>query len=491
VGAALWKGQRKMLTRSSSGKSLWQSIWAYWGPRDHWARPADGADEDEHWGLEHALHHVAPSTVLDPPKIRAQHRISLVRPLILDSVPEGNWTPLHKCLGFGRLGRYLEANEGGSPLVMAAEHLAGQAVSFPGCVNTLDIAAAHVLVIHVNASSCVLVLTIDLTGNYVNLIDALDAGYAINIEVSGQPLASYVQSLLFPGSEGSRVKIGYERHQLVYYAVKDASDLPDFDTIQRLVYRADLPALPEHCSFVQPAELNRRPTSLAYLGAYVSVLTSQQDYIENAVLLSAMIIVSAAARLRMLKQHALKSLEELRSTPNTEDLSDRRSRLARLAAELRDLQVSLSFDVEDASTIGDLIPSLRVEAFHEALWDSTQIADEIRSVSQMLARLENAVNAEEQAIGVIQQKKDDWRRIAVSIPVGFISLIAIPVTILLTFVSGNQAQVYHGASIFSWHYYGWLYAAIIATMLWTVLMGGVLWSYGRRAVRRMAKASSR
>lgn len=58
-----------------------------------------------------------------------------------------------------------------------------------------------------------------------------------------------------------RAEFAPERHQIVFSPTLDTDDPADL--IQRVIYRADLPHRPEHSTIGYPAELNRRPTTLA------------------------------------------------------------------------------------------------------------------------------------------------------------------------------------------------------------------------------------
>ena len=93
-----------------------------------------------------------------------------------------------------------------------------------------------------------------------------------------------------------------ERHQIVF----DQTPAPDDceDLVQRLIYRTDLPYRKEYSAIRYPAELNRRPGWLAAVGPYVSVACGHADFIENAIFLSAVQAVAAAAQLRAIRHAA-------------------------------------------------------------------------------------------------------------------------------------------------------------------------------------------
>jgi hypothetical protein len=401
---------------------------------------------------------------MQPSKSREYHRVTLVQPIVIEPMviepmPKGVWKPIRDHFDLGELKRYLTDRDELLPKVIVADKYPAERVTIDSLTAVMK--HCHISVINVKGDSCVAVVTLDFVGGYSSVIDVLKAQYPNTLKIDGKSLSDFLGWMLSsPGNHIPVVKIGHERHQIVYYAHENDEEELGLDVVQRLIYRDDLPADPKYCKFECPLELNLRLTSEAYLGIYVSVMTRQVHDVENSVLLSAIMIVSAQARLRMLKESALQQLGKVRNIEWPEELkTDRLRRLAGVSAELRDLQVNLSFDVEDNSTMGGMIPSQRLEAFHQCLWKATKIDQQIAAVSQMLGRLENAVAAEEQAIAAIQQKREDWLRISVSVPLAFVSLIAVPVGLMLSFFSGQQKDLVNDSGFIDSRYtyiYVWI-----------------------------------
>ena len=159
------------------------------------------------------------------------------------------------------------------------------------------------------------------------------------------------------------------------------------DLVQRLIYRADLPYRKDYSAIRYPAELNRRPGWLVAVGPYVSVVCGQQNYVENAIFPSAVQGVGAAAQLRAIRQAAyadvrlFRYFEGTRALPGTAggSWSDRRS--------AGDLELELSYSVEASADLGLLVPSLRTESFHNALYESIGLARKAATAERMLERL--------------------------------------------------------------------------------------------------------
>lgn len=403
-------------------------------------------------------------------------------------MPHGVWKPIRDHFDLGELKRYLTDRDELLPKVIVADKYSGERVTIDSLTAVMK--HCHISVINVKGDSCVAVVTLDFLGDYSSVIDVLKAEHPNSLRIDGKILSDFLGWMLSsPGNPIPEVKRGHERHQIVYYAHENDEKELELDVVQRLIYRDNLPADLDYCEFRRPMELNLRLTSEAYLGIYVSVMTRQVHDVENSVLLSAIMIVSAQARLRMLKESALQQLGKVRNIERPEDLTDRLHRLAAVSAELRDLQINLSFDVEDNSTIGDMIPSQRLEAFHQCLWRATKIDQQIAAVSQMLGRLENAVAAEEQAIAAIQQKKDEWRRKAVSVPFAFVSLIAVPVGLMLAFFNGHQTDLLEKSGFIDSRYM-YIYVWIGLILISALLLGGELWRRGKRETRAMADRRS-
>ena len=67
---------------------------------------------------------------------------------------------------------------------------------------------------------------------------------------------------------------------------------------------------------------------------------------------------------------------------------DRRRTLERIADQLGDLELELSYSVEASADLGLLVPSLRVESFHNALYESMSLASKAVTAGRMLQRLD-------------------------------------------------------------------------------------------------------
>jgi hypothetical protein len=159
----------------------------------------------------------------------------------------------------------------------------------------------------------------------------------------------------------------------------------------------------------------------------VSVVCGHPDFIENSVFVSAVQAVAAAAQLRAIRQAAHADVRQFRDFEATRGTTqDRRRTLERIADQLGDLELELSYSVEATADLGLLVPSLRAESFHNALYDSMSLAAKAVTAGRMLQRLSAAIRAELTAIESIERRADDNRRVRYAVAVGFVSVAAVP-----------------------------------------------------------------
>ncbi len=88
----------------------------------------------------------------------------------------------------------------------------------------------------------------------------------------------------------------------------------------------------------------------------------------------------------------------------------------------------------------------------------------------MLQRLAAAISAELTAIESAERRADDNRRVRYAAAIGFVSAAAIPIGLILAFLSTSTSQVNRAWSMFSHHYLG-MYLAVVAM----IVVGALLW----------------
>lgn len=361
-----------------------------------------------------------------------------------------------------------------TPRVLHRMALDQRKIEFPDWDRPL--AGARLWLFAVPSTQIVAVLSLDLECELADTVDLLEDCFYADLKIDGRPLEAVAAELA--GGTGGFFP---ERHQLAF-----APQLPPAadEIVQRVIYRGDLPNRDEFSTITYPSELNRRPQTIAAVSPYVSVLCGQPEYVEDGIFLSAVQGVASAARLREIRSVAYQAVEAYRGRDRAPQATrDRRRSLASLTSRLGDLELDLSYSVEATADLGMLVPSLRVAGYHDALYETMGLVGKAENVARMLERLERAIRAELTTIESLERRADEDRQLRWSVAIGFVSAVAVPVTLVLTFFGVNAQEVDVRVSMFDGRYWGiyWLTAAIVVT--------GVVASLGlylrqRHAMRR-------
>jgi hypothetical protein len=348
------------------------------------------------------------------------------------------------------------------------------------------VTGARVWLFRLPSGQIVAAVSLDIHGELLDTIDLLEDCYFTDVRARQATIEEHVYGLAT--RLGADTSAGHrflpERHQIVF----DQSPAPDGDDgedlIQRLIYRADLPYRKEYSAISYPAELNRRPGWLAAVGPYVSVVCGHSDFIENSIFASAVQAVGAAAQLRAIRQAAYADVRMFRDLQAADGTTQARRRtLEQIADQLGDLELELSYSVEASADLGLLVPSLRAESFHNALYESMSLAGKAATAGRMLQRLSAAIGAELTAIESAERRADDNRRVRYAVAVGFVSAVAIPASLILAFLGINASQVNSSVSMFSDRYLG-MYLTVAGVIVLGAIVSVGLWVQQRRNIRQ-------
>jgi len=369
------------------------------------------------------------------------------------------------------------------PRVLGREVLDPSVLGFKRWQHPGGVAGVRVWLFRLPSGQIVAALSMDVQCELIDTIDLLEDCYFGDVFIGGTATEEYAYTMatqLGADSNGERSFLP-ERHQIVYDQSPAADDCEDL--IQRLIYRSNLDYRKEYSLIRYPAELNRRPGWLAAVGPYVSVICGHSDFIENAIFLSAVQAVAAAAQLRAIRHAAnadVRLFRDLEAAGGT--TRGRRRTLERIADQLGDLELELSYSVEAVADLGLLVPSLRVESFHDALYESMGLANKAVTAGRMLQRLGSAISAELTAIESIERRADDNRRVRYAVAVGFVSAVAIPASLILAYLGINASQVNPNRSMFSHQYLG-MYLTVASVIVLGVLLSVGLYIQQRREAR--------
>jgi hypothetical protein len=392
-----------------------------------------------------------------------------------------------------RFERYYRLSGDQLPRVLFREALDPGTLRFQRWQHAGTVTGARIWLFRLPSGQLVAALSLDAHCELAETIDLLEDCYFGDVQIGEATAEEHAHTMAAQLGADSSPDHGFlpERHQVVFDEEPAPEDCDDL--VQRLIYRTDLPYRKEYSVIRYPGELNRRPGWLAAVGPYVSVLCGHPDFIQNAVFLSAAQAVGAAAQLRAIRQAAYADVRQFRDLEAAGGTTrDRRRILERIADQLGDLELELSYSVEASADLGLLVPSLRVESFHHALYESMSLAGKAVTAGRMLQRLGSAIRAELTAIESIERRGDENRRVRYAVAVGFVSAVAIPASLVLAFLGINASQVSTRRSMFSHHYLG-MYLTVAAV----IALGGVvslaLYARQRRDARhhRIAGARSR
>ena len=438
----------------------------------------------------------------DPTVSRSTHRVSTIlatsAELVGPSWVEG--VPPSQHLYLGRLARFYDACTDQLPRVLVSEWLDPQSMEFKRWQHRgRRISRARLWVFSVPAAPAVITLSLDVQASTLQLIPLLEDCYYTDVREAGCSLAELALELLHRSgtahNELDQLHIEPECHQLVFLSEASTTTEPTEDVLQRLIYRADLDYRPEHSSIRYPAELNRRPGSLAAVGPFLSVLVAQQDYVENCALLSSVHLVSAMAKVRRIRAETYRSLVAVRRLAAEQRAAEngarsrRRSSFARISERLAEQELELTFGVESTRRIGLLIPSMRVESFHQQLAEVLQLRENTVTVSRMLTRLGTALSAELESIRAYDTRREELRRLRWGVAAGLLTTIGVPVGIVLAFFSGQSAEVKPRASMFAFGLYRGFYGFLASLIVLSLLVFVFLRRREARELRKVARTT--
>jgi hypothetical protein len=369
------------------------------------------------------------------------------------------------------------------PRVLAREDLDVGALTFRHWRPAQLVTAAVIWLFRLPSGQVVAGLSLNMRCELIDTIGLLEECYFGEVQIGEVTAEQYAEAMAARiGADGTQNhRFLPERHQIVF----DQAPAPDDceDLVQRLIYRTDLPYRKEYSAIRYPRELNRRPGWLAAIGPYVSVVRGHPDFIENSIFLSAVQAVGAAAQLRAIRHAAYADVQQFRSLEAAAgNTQSRRRTLERIADQLGDLELELSYSVEATADLGLLVPSLRAESFHDALYEAMGLAKKATTAGRMLSRLASAIGAELTAIESIERRADDNRRVRYAVAVGFVSAVAIPASLILAFLSINATQVNGNLSMFSHHYLG-MYLTVAAVVAAGAVLSLALYIQQRREAR--------
>ena len=406
---------------------------------------------------------------------------------------DGTSGELADYLRLWRFAQYYRRSADQLPAVLHHDTLDPATLRFSRWQHAAQLTTAEMWVFRLPSGQIAIALSLQARVGLIDTIDLLEDCYFTDIQAGEEAIQDYARTLAAQLGVVTDAGPDFlpERHQLVL----DPSPAPEVDDcedlIQRLVYRADLPYRREYSSIRYPPELNRRPGWLAAVGPYVSVVCGHPEFIVDSIFISAVQAVAAAAQLRQIRQAAYADVRQFRNVEAAGGTTqDRRRTLERIADQLGDLELELSYSVEATADLGLLVPSLRAESFHNALYESMSLASKAVTTTKMLQRLAAAINAELTAIESVERRVDENRRARWAVAIGFVSAVAVPATLILAYLGINASQVNSNLSMFSHRYLG-MYLTVAGLLAISVLLFTGFYLQHRREAREQRTPGQR
>ena len=153
------------------------------------------------------------------------------------------------------------------------------------------------------------------------------------------------------------------------------------------------------------------------------------------------------------------------------------------------LEAELTFGAEASTTITPLLPSLRIESYHQALHHIAGIREHAAGVDRMLSRLRASAGDELASVQNAEAIINDLRVRRWSIAAQALAGITIPISLLLTFFGTSTTDVDRQTSLFDLSEYWPAYTAVglLVTAIGTIVL--VMQLRDRRRIPQSSRAS--
>ncbi len=256
------------------------------------------------------------------------------------------------------------------------------------------------------------------------LADLLDG----RAEINGTPFDA-----VFASRAGASGQLAPERHVLAFFG--DGSEPgPDESAVARLLYPRVHPADRSDAVVYHPPEEGTE--GAAWLSANATVTAGHRPLLDNAFVLSAVLAVGAATRLREIRAAAYAAVGEYRAA----DLELRSTHASRrflegLASRLGDLEAELAFAVDAATDAGAVLPYRPLESYHRTLVRALDTSGRAMAVGRILGRLAQGAAAELVAVASAEWRIEQSRRALWNGFAWILALIGIPAAIALGYAS--------------------------------------------------------
>lgn len=213
-----------------------------------------------------------------------------------------------------------------------------------------------------------------------------------------------------------------------------------------------------------PGELNRPVGAVCRHGRGVTVLSGWAEHVEYAVALTAVDLISAAARLRKIRTDARVALSRVEvaaarlEESGSRGLARGRRSAVQLSRRLGELQLQLSFGVE-AYLDGLHVPEIVLESYRASLAGPLAVASGAQTAGGMLERLASSLTSLRELLDAADGRLTAVRRRAWEIAAFYVTWVAVPIGLVFAFLASRTSQVSEARSLWDIRAYGWYYAS--------------------------------
>jgi hypothetical protein len=173
---------------------------------------------------------------------------------------------------------------------------------------------------------------------------------------------------------------------------------------------------------------------LGIVTPYVSVFAAQDELVVGSVILSTVYAVGTAARFRYIWLDAYNAVLTFRRDNWAAEAGEQtRADLEKLADKLGDLEFDLTFAVE--------FPLMRIETFQRDLYETMDLENQARTLSEMFTQIGGSLRSELTAIEVREQRLIEQRHKYNAFAAGLLSLVGVPVGFIVAFLGINAREV--------------------------------------------------
>lgn len=403
--------------------------------------------------------------------------------------------PFYDALYCGRYKPFLEFRRARIPSMCFQERLTERDLRFPG-IEEQHVAAACFYVLRNAKGAVQFLLDIDIRGDFETLINVMILCYERNFFIKQLRVDEYAcQKIAVRCQEATVCDDIY--YQSVNVSRTIFEQIDESILIRSLVTRFDarnleLNEVDAEKFARRPQNLNLRRDSLCILTPYVAVLYNHQEYIESTMILSISQYVTAVQSLALLRQNSFEILRRIHEFESFENATRKEAAMVFLVEKsIEMLQLELAMNVEEPMDLSLLLPSIRAQDFHGALFEVGEIKTKINNISQTFGRIEKVLMSVKGAAQAFEGEIIQIRRGIFAGIASALSIITIPVTITLAFFSAPLKEAPKDVSIFAFADIGHIYLVVFGVFATAFAVAFFVWSIlhllAHRRRKRMIK----